>query len=62
MSIDEIRERKRQLEDRIHALAAEFTAETGVGVYGVSTERHCVCDARGEVIATEYRVTAEVML
>ena len=62
MSIDEIYERKRQLEARISELATKFTAETGVGVFGVSTERRCVCDACGQVIKTEYRVTAEVML
>jgi hypothetical protein len=62
MSIDEMKEKKRQLEDRISKLVTEFTAETGVGVFGVSTERRCVCDACGQVIATEYRVTAEVML
>ena len=62
MTINEIQERKRQLEARIAAMVTEFAADTGLWVFGLSTERHCACDVGGRVIATEYVVKAEVML
>ena len=62
MSIDEIQERKRQLQASIDELITQFTADTGVFVSRLDIIRPRVFGARNEVIATEYVVTAEVML
>ena len=62
MSIDEIREKKRQLEARIDELITQFTADTSVVVSRLDIDRCFDYGACREVIATEYVVTAEVML
>ena len=60
MSIDEIQERKRQLQASIDEMITQFTADTGVFVSRLDIIRPRVFNARGEVIATDYVVTAEV--
>ena len=62
MSIDEIQERKRQLEARIDKLVTEFAANTGVSVSRLDITRYRNIDACYQSEATEYVVTAEVML
>ena len=62
MTIDEIRERKRQLEARIDELVTDFAADTGVFVFGLSITWYYDDDASGEVVEPAYVVTAEVRL
>ena len=62
MSIDEIREKKRQLEARIDELVTDFAVDTGVFVSRLDIRPRLKFGARGEVVASEYAVTAEVVL
>jgi hypothetical protein len=62
MSIDEIRERKRQLEARIDELVTEFAADTSVFVSRLDIRPRVKFGARGEVVATEHVVTVGVVL
>ena len=62
MSIDEIYERKRQLEARIDELVTEFTADTGASVSRLDIKRYRNRDASYQAEATEYVVTAEVVI
>ena len=62
MTINEIQERKQQLEARIDELVTEFSADTGAYVSRLAITGHFALGACREVIATEYVVTAEVVI
>jgi hypothetical protein len=62
VSIDEIYERKRKLEARIDKLLTKFAADTGVSVSRLDIKRYRNRDACYQSEATEYVVTAEVVI